>query len=148
LQAALAGHDAVFSSTRFSDTPTDRILEATRAAGVRRLLFVGGAASLKVASGARMLDTPDFPAAYRVEATAAAAYLDVLKKEQTVEWTFLSPPALIFEGPRLGRYRLGLDHLLVDDQGRSAISFADYAIAYLDELENPRHPRQRFTVAY
>ena len=148
LQAALAGHDTVFSAVRFSDAPPATLVEPVKKAGVKRLLVVGGAASLRVASGQRLLDTPDFPAAYKPEATAGAAFLDVLRNERELDWTFLSPSALFFEGPRTGQFRVGGDELLVAADGKSSISFADYAIAYLDELERPAHSRRRFTVGY
>jgi len=148
LQAAVAGHDAVFSAARFSVAPPGAIIEPVKKAGVKRLLVVGGAASLHVAPGKRLLDTPTFPAEYRPEATAGAAYLDALRKEQQLDWTFLSPSALFVEGPRTGKYRIGTDDLLVAADGKSSISFADYAIAYLDELEHPKHSRMRFTVGY
>jgi putative NADH-flavin reductase len=112
------------------------------------LLVVGGAGSLFVAPGVRVIDTPDFPAEYKTEASAGAAFLDELKKEKSLNWTFLSPSALFIEGPRTGVFRLGLDSLLVDTNGHSSISFADFAIAMLDEIERPAHSRQRFTVGY
>jgi len=148
LQRAIAGHDAVFSSTRFSDIPASAIIEAVKKAGVKRLLVVGGAGSLFVAPGQRLLDTPNFPAAYKAEATAGASYLDALRKEKGVDWTFVSPSALFFEGPRTGVFRLGHDDLLVAADGKSSISFADFAVAFLDEFERPAHTRQRFTVGY
>jgi hypothetical protein len=118
-----------------------------RAAGVRRFLVVGGAASLEVAPGKRLLDTPQFPAAYKPEATAAAAYLDMLRGVSDLDWTFLSPSALFAAGERTGKFRLGKDELLTTDKG-SSISYEDYAIALADEVEHPRHVRQRFTVGY
>jgi putative NADH-flavin reductase len=148
LQAAVGGHDAVFSAARFSAIRPEGIVAPVKAAGVKRLLVVGGAASLQVAPGQRLLDSPDFPAEYRGEATAGAAFLEFLKPERELEWTFLSPSALLFEGPRTGKFRIGGDNLLVDANGKSSITFADYAIAYVDELEHPTHVRQRFTVGY
>ncbi len=147
LAALLRGHDAVIGSLRFSGGAATQLLDAVRASGVRRYLVVGGAASLEVAPGKRLLDTPDFPAAYRPEASAAAAYLDMLKGVTDLDWTFLSPSALFSAGQRTGRFRLGKDQLLTTDKG-SSISYEDYAIALADELESPRHVRQRFTVGY
>jgi hypothetical protein len=147
LAVLLEGHDAVISSVRFSDGSPTRLLEAVRAAGVRRFLVVGGAASLEVAPGKRLLDTPQFPAAYKPEATAAAAYLDMLRGVSDLDWTFLSPSALFAAGERTGKFRLGKDELLTTDKG-SSISYEDYAIALADEVEHPRHVRQRFTVGY
>ncbi|MCK8783952.1 NAD(P)-dependent oxidoreductase [Roseomonas sp. NAR14] len=147
LPALLAGHDAVVSAVMFKDTDPATLVGAVRAAKVPRYLVVGGAGSLEVAPGQRLVDQPDFPAAYRAEATRGAAFLDHLKQVDDLDWTFLSPSALFFEGPRTGRFRLGDDQLLSNDQG-SSISFADYAIAMADEIEAPRHARRRFTVGY
>jgi len=109
---------------------------------------VGGAGSLEVAPGVALIDTPQFPAAYKAEASAGRDFLNVLRGEQALDWTFLSPSALFEPGPRTGRFRLGTDSLLVDADGNSAISMEDYAIALVDELEQPNHSRQRFTVGY
>lgn len=148
LQKALAGHEAVFSAAHFSTIAYDKIVTAVRNAGVPRLLVVGGAGSLFVAPGLRVIDTPDFPPEYKAEASAGFAYLNALQDEKDIDWTFLSPSAEFVEGPRTGIFRIGKDDLLVDAAGRSWITFADYAIAYLDELEKPVHSRQRFTVGY
>lgn len=148
LTAALKGHDALFSAVHFASAPASAVIEPVRAAGVGRLLVVGGAGSLLVAPGVRVIDTPDFPAAYREEAQAGIGWLDVLRQTSGLDWTFLSPSALFVEGPRTGKFRLGQDQLLIDDQGNSSISFADFAIAFVDELERPAHGRQRFTVGY
>jgi len=148
LQQAVTGHDAVFSAARFADIPAGAIIEAVKKAGVKRLLVVGGAASLFVAPGQRLLDTPNFPAAWKTEAAAGAAYLETLRKEKDLDWTFLSPSALFVEGPRTGIFRLGQDDLLVAADGKSSIGFADFAIAFLDEFERPAHTGRRFTVGY
>jgi putative NADH-flavin reductase len=147
LAALLKGHDAVIGSVRFAGGVPQQLLEAVRASGVKRHLVVGGAASLEVAPGKRLLDTPEFPAAYKPEASAAAAYLDTLRGVSDLDWTFLSPSALFIAGERTGTFRLGTDQLLTGENG-SRISYEDYAIALADELENPRHIRQRFTVGY
>lgn len=149
--AALAdlirGSDAVISALHF-DVPADTLLSALRQAGVARLLVTGGAASLEVTPGKRLIDTPDFPEDWKVFAMGGITFLDALREETSIDWTFFSPAALIFEGPRLGRYRSGGDQLVTDDAGDSKISFADYAIAMVDELEQRRHSRARFTAAY
>ena len=88
------------------------------------------------------------PAEYRAEATAGRAFLDTLRSERELNWTFLSPSALLEPGPRTGKFRVGVDQLLVDESGNSHISVADYAVAMIDELERPQHSRQRFTVGY
>lgn len=149
--AALAdlirGSDAVISALHF-DVTAATLLSALRQAGVGRLLVTGGAASLKVASGERMIDTPEFPEDWKGFAMGGITFLDALRQEEEIDWTFFSPAAVIFEGPRLGRYRSGGDQLVTDDAGDSRISFADYAIAMADELEQHRHARARFTAAY
>lgn len=148
LQAAVAGHDVVISAAHFSTIPAAAIIDPVKKAGVKRLLVVGGAGSLLLPGGGKVIDSPGFPEEYKAEASAGGVYLDTLRKEQDLDWTFLSPSAEFVEGERTGQFRLGQDDLLVDAQGRSWISFADYAIAMLDEVEKPAHRRQRFTVGY
>lgn len=149
LAPLLRGHDAVISSTRFDGGPgADTILSALRQAGVPRLLVVGGAGSLEVAPGVALIDTPQFPDAYKAEAGAGRQFLQTLRAETALDWTFLSPPALFEPGARTGRFRVGGDQLLADAAGNSHISMEDYAIALVDELEAPRHTRRRFTVGY
>ncbi len=143
----LAGHDAVVSSVKFLDTDFDRLLNAVRASGVKRFLVVGGAGSLEVAPGQRLVDQPDFPSQYKQEALRGAEFLDLLGTVDDLDWTFLSPSALFVPGERTGKFRLGTDQLLTSDNG-SSISFEDFAIAMVDEIEDPKHPRQRFTVGY
>lgn len=143
----LRGHDAVVSAVRFGSSDPRLLIEAVRAAGVRRYLVVGGAGSLEVAPGQRLLDQPDFPAAYRPEASKGAQFLDLLRGEQELEWTFLSPSAQFGPGERTGSFRLGGDALLQGEHG-SRISFEDYAVALVNEIEHPAHVRQRFTVGY
>jgi putative NADH-flavin reductase len=118
-------------------------------AGVRRVLFVGGAGSLEVAPGQQLVDQPGFPEAYREEALEGRAALEVWRTEGNgLDWTFLSPAAEIGPGERTGRYRTTGDQFLVDAAGRSFITFEDYAVAVLDELERPRHIGRRYGVAY
>jgi putative NADH-flavin reductase len=148
LSALLAGHDAVISAVHFSASDPAVLLAAVKQSGVTRYLVVGGAGSLEVAPGVRLFDTPEFPAIYLDEARKGGAFLDLLKAETALDWTFLSPSALIQPGERTGKFRLGKDQLLIDANGNSAISAEDYAIALVDELEKPAHSRQRFTVGY
>ncbi|WP_414154178.1 NAD(P)-dependent oxidoreductase [Pseudomonas sp. BNK-43-a] len=148
LQAAVTGVDAVLSAAHFSTLAPQAIIEPVKRAGVKRLLVVGGAGSLLLPSGQRVIDSPDFPEAYKAEASAGVGFLDTLRQEPTLDWTFLSPSAEFVEGERSGRYTLGKDHLLIGADGKSWITFADYAIALIDELEKPAHTRQRFTVGY
>lgn len=147
LAALLGGHDAVISSVHFTASDPALLIEAVRASGVKRYLVVGGAGSLEVAPGKRLVDLPDFPAAYKAEATKGADFLDLLRRETELDWTFLSPSAEFVPGERTGAFRLGADTLLSSDKG-SRISFEDYAVALVDELEKPAHSRQRFTVGY
>ena len=150
-QAGLAklikGHDAVISSVHFTASDPRKLIEAVRSSGVKRYLVVGGAGSLEVAPGVKLIDTPEFPAAYKAEAAAGGVFLDLLRQEKQIDWTFLSPSAMFVPGERTGKFRLDTDQLLANDQG-SSVSFEDFAIALVDELENPQHSRQRFTVGY
>nr|BFD43965.1 NAD(P)-dependent oxidoreductase [Pseudomonas sp. FFPRI_1] len=148
LQAAVAGHDVVISAAHFSTIPASAIIDPVKKAGVKRLLVVGGAGSLLLPGGTKVIDSPGFPEEYKAEASAGGVYLDTLRKEQDLDWTFLSPSAEFVEGERTGHFRLGQDDLLVSAEGRSWITFADYAIALIDEVEKPAHIRQRFTVGY
>ncbi|MCZ7488567.1 NAD(P)-dependent oxidoreductase [Rhizobium rhizogenes] len=147
LSELLRGHDAVISSVHFTASDPLKLIEAVRASGVQRYLVVGGAGSLEIAPGQRVVDLPDFPAAYKAEATKGAEFLDLLKQEKQLDWTFLSPSAEFVPGERTGKFRIGKDSLLSNDEG-SRISFEDYAIALVDEIEKPQHSRQRFTVGY
>lgn len=114
-----------------------------------RLLIVGGASSLLVDDqGTVLLNTPEFPEAYRVTAEGMFKELEFLRTVEDVNWTFLSPAAEFAPGERTGKFRLGKDHLLVDQDGNSFISMEDYSIALVDEIEKPEHIKMRFTVAY
>jgi putative NADH-flavin reductase len=147
LAKLIKGSDAVISALHH-DVAAATLLNALKTAGVPRLLVTGGAGSLEVAPGVRLIDTPDFPEAFKPYALPGVVFLDDLRGETDIDWTFFSPAALIEETPRLGRFRTGTDQLIVDDKGESRIGFSDYAIAMVDELENPRHSRARFTAAY
>jgi uncharacterized protein len=159
LAGLLAGHDAVVSA--FSpdrETPGDvyermvegakSIIAATKQAGVKRLLVVGGAGSLEVAPAQQLIDQPEFPDAWKAGAGGTRQFLYLLKAETDLDWTFLSPAALLEPGERTGAFRLGGDQLLVDAEGQCRISVQDYAVAMIDELEEPKHTRKRFCVAY
>ena len=123
-------------------------MDATKRAGIARLLVVGGAGTLEVAPGWRMIDQPDFPAQWKAGALKTAAFLDLLRDEAELGWACLSPAAMLIPGERTGRYRVGSDQLLTDEAGESRISLEDYAVAMLDEAERPAHHRARFSVAY
>jgi putative NADH-flavin reductase len=125
------------------------LLAGARTANVKRLVVVGGAGSLEVAPGKRLMDAPGFPGAYKAEATEAADSLDVYRSEgEGIDWTFLSPAAEIQPGTRTGKYRTTGDRFLTDDKGKSTISYEDYAVALMDEIERPKHTGKRFGVAY
>jgi uncharacterized protein len=143
-----AGHDAAVSALHFVGSDIETLIGAARDSGVPRYLVVGGAGSLEVAPGVRLVTVPDFPAAYRAEAERGGVFLDRLRQERELTWTFLSPPALLDFGSRTGKFRLGTDQLLVDSAGKSWISFEDFAVAMADEIERPAHIRSRFTVGY
>jgi putative NADH-flavin reductase len=123
------------------------LVEGLKKAEVKRLIVVGGAGSLEVSPGVQLIDSPQFPEAWRPIAEAHRDAMEVLRGSG-LEWTCLSPAAMIEPGVRTGRFRLGKDQLIVDDKGESRISAEDYAIALVDELEHPEHIRQRFTLGY
>lgn len=161
LAEALVGHDAVISAynpgwanpnyVEDFARGSQSIQDATKQAGVNRLLVVGGAGSLYTKDGVQLVDTPDFPAELRPKAAAVRDYLNVLKNENDLDWTMISP-AVEF-GPttpteRRGEYRLGDDEPVVDENGVSTISPADLAVAIVDEIESGTHHKARFTVGY
>jgi putative NADH-flavin reductase len=144
----LRGHDAVISSVHFTASDPALLIEAVRESGVKRYFIVGGAGSLEVAPGVKLIETPEFPAAYKAEAAKGGEFLELLRNSAgDLDWTFLSPSAVFVAGERTGKFRLGKDQLLTNAKG-SSISFEDYAIAAVDELEKPAHIRERFTVGY
>jgi uncharacterized protein len=149
-----AGRDAVVAATRPAPGREHELVTATKAllAGVRetgvRLLVVGGAASLRTPEGPLVQDAPDFPAELRAIALACSEQLEICRAETEADWVYLSPPALLIPGERTGGYRTAMDDLVVDPDGRSAISVEDLAVALLDEAGQPRHRRTRFTVGY
>ncbi|WP_278387149.1 NAD(P)-dependent oxidoreductase [Pseudomonas oryzihabitans] len=145
---ALSSHDVLVSSLRFADIAPDTLIDFARATGIPRLLIVGGAASLKLPDGSRLFDAPAFPAEYRSEAGAGIATLDALRGVSDLDWVFVSPQMVFAPGTRTGRFRLGDDTLLFDAAGDSHISYEDFAMALLDEVERPVHHRTRFTVGY
>ncbi|WP_341852679.1 NAD(P)-dependent oxidoreductase [Vibrio vulnificus] len=117
--------------------------------GVKRLLWVGGAGSLEVAPGVKLVTVPEFPEEYKAEALAQSDALDWFRSTSSpLTWTFISPAAEIFPGEKRHQYRVGGDQLLSDDDGKSQISVADYAAALLDVLETNQYLNQRIGVAY
>lgn len=150
---AAKGSDAVISA--YSPGPNAAaIVDATKSlivglkqAGVKRLIEVGGAGTLFVAPNVRLVDAPNFPPEWKGIALAHGDALEVLRGSD-LDWTYLSPAAFIQPGERTGKFRLGKDTLVADEKGTSRISAEDYAVALVDELENPQYIRQRFTVGY
>jgi hypothetical protein len=159
LTAAFRGQDAIIHAFRTARqgsiqeridgqrAGTSAILAAARTAGVRRILAVGGAGTLEV-DGVRNMDRPAFPAAWQGGAQSTAIIKDMLRTEPGLDWTYLSPSHDLADGPRTGRFRLGIDEMLIGADGESRISVADYAVAMIDELERPHHSGRRFTVGY
>lgn len=149
------GHDVALSAVTQHGAPemlaaaARGLLAGLSRAGVRRLVVAGGAGSLEVAPGQRLMDTPDFHEEWKPEARAQFEALEVYRAADTdVDWSYVSPGALLEPGERTGRYRTGTDQLLIDEHGHSRITMEDFAIAMLDEAERAAHPRQRFTAAH
>ena len=154
IASKIAGADAVVSAYAPPPDDTDQLLPVTerfiaaaQQTGLPRLLVVGGAASLEVAPGVTLLASGHVPAEWLPIATSHAKALDLLKKS-TINWTYFSPAAFFEPGERTGKFRLGKDTLIANEQHDSRISMEDYAIALVDELESPKHERARFTIGY
>ncbi|WP_417361338.1 NAD(P)-dependent oxidoreductase [Galbibacter sp.] len=127
------------------------IQEAVKKSGVKRFIVVGGAGSLYLDENTRVIDDPNFPAAIKPGALAASEYLDILRKEEDLDWTYFSPAISMAPGKpqeRKNKYRTGLEHPVFDQQGNSDLSVQDTAVVLVDEAENAAHIRQRFTAAY
>jgi putative NADH-flavin reductase len=147
LAALIAGSDAAISAVKFNELDTGKLIATVHKSGIKRFIVVGGAGSLWLSAGVREVDGINFPAHVRPEALKGAAFLEELRTS-ALDWTFLSPSRIFFAGERTGQFRIGEDTLLFDAAGKSSISFEDYAMALVDELETPRHIRSRFTVGY
>ena len=127
------------------------IQEAVKLSGVKRYITIGGAGSLFVAPNLQAVDTPDFPKEIFPGASAARDYLNILKEEKELDWAFFSPAFEMHQGittGRTGKYRLGLENPVVDENQRSILSGEDLAVVIADEVENPKHHQVRFTAAY
>jgi uncharacterized protein len=148
LALLLKGHDVVVSSLHFLDGDADKLIEAVRKARVPRYIVVGGAGSLDNGKGVRLIDAGEVPEPYKAESLAGCAFLELLQQIKDLDWTFLSPSAQFVAGERTGAFRVGTDIVLRDANSRSWISYEDYAVALVDEIELPRHSRCRFTVGY
>lgn len=155
--ATVAGHDAVISAVSGTADKTPETIPAAAhalvaglpAAGVDRLLVVGGAGSLRAPDGVRIIDRPQFPEAWKAGSAAQIEALEIFRSDgDALQWTYLSPADVIEPGERTGRYVLGDDDAVFDADGEGRISMEDYAKALIDELEEPRHVRRRFTLGY
>lgn len=160
LPGLLAGHDVVINSFNAGWTNPNlyndflagckAIEAATEKSGVKRLIVIGGAGSLYI-QGNQLVDSPEFPADYKAGATAARDYLNVIKQNKVLDWTFFSPAIEMHQGistGRTGKYRLGTESPVFDDQGKSVLSGEDLAVVILDEVEKGQFIKQRFTAAY
>jgi putative NADH-flavin reductase len=158
LAAAIKGNDAVISAFGidwhrqetyhlFSDIARS-LIYAAKKAGVKRIVNVGGAGSLEAAPGLQLVDTPSFPEIWRKGADEQRKSLEVFRREKDLDWTFFSPAIMIEPGPRTGKFRIAKDSPVFDEKGKSLISYDDYAVALIDELENPHFIKQLFTIGY
>ena len=158
LAMALQGQDAVISAFGIDwHNPSTfplfslvarSVIAAAKKAGIKRVINVGGAGSLEVAPGVQLVDTPSFPDMWKQGANEQRKSLEIFRQEKELDWTFFSPAIMIEPGPRTGSFRLGKDNPVFDEKGISQISYDDYAVALIDELEKPRFIRQRFTIGY
>lgn len=125
------------------------ILDAAKRSGAKRLLCVGEAGTLFCAPGLRVVDSGAIPDAIMGGVKSLGEfYLNTLMNEKAIDWIFFSPAGTLEPGKRTGKFRLGKDDLIVDENGISHISVEDYAVAMVDELENPKHHYERFTIGY
>ena len=161
LAEILKGNDAVISTFNpgwtnpniFEDflKGAESIEKAVEESGVKRFITVGGAGSLYIAENLQLIDTPEFPAEIKPGAEAARQYLEMIKKNEKLDWTFFSPAIEMHQGTagvRKGTYRTALENPVFDEEGRSVLSVEDVAVAVVDELENNQFVKQRFTAAY
>lgn len=124
-------------------------MEAAKRSGAKRLLCVGGAGTLFCAPGLRVVDSGAIPDAIMGGVKSLGEfYLNTLMNEKDIDWIFFSPAGTLESGKRTGKFRLGKDDLIIDENGISHISVEDYAVAMVDELENPKHHCERFTIGY
>ena len=160
LSESLKGNDAVINTFNpgwtnpnlYNDflNGSKNIEKAVELSGVKRFITVGGAGSLYI-DGKQLVDGPDFPTDIKPGATAARDYLNEIKQNSTLDWTFFSPAIEMHPGTagvRVGKYRTSLESPVFDENGRSILSVEDVAVALVDELEQNNHIRERFTAAY
>lgn len=126
---------------------TQRLIAGVEKAGHARLIVVGGCGSLWFSPGVTVLDSGHWPEPYVAIAKSHVKAFAALKASG-INWTYFSPPMSITPGERTGKFRIGDDDLIKDAEGKSRVSFEDYAVALVNELEKPAHERARFTVGY
>lgn len=148
LAGMLKGNDLVVSSVKYTDFDPGQLIQAVRHSGVKRWLVVGGAGSLEVSPGVTALDTGKLPDLVVPSARGAQNFLNILRSVEDLDWTVLSPAFEFTAGERTGKFRLGKDEIITDVNGKSAISFEDYAVALLDEIDEPHHLKERFSIGY
>ncbi|HEY0962115.1 MAG TPA: NAD(P)-dependent oxidoreductase [Pseudomonadales bacterium] len=144
----LKGHDAVISAASFIPGQAENLIASVRGSGVKRFLMVGGAASLQTEDGRKVIDTIQLPDAWKAPVMEGIRTLGLLRDVNDVDWTFFSPAVQIGPGERTGKFRLGKEQVVKDAEGASKISYDDYAIAMVDELERGEHVKGRFTIGY
>ncbi len=158
LAKLLAGHDAVISAYNPGWQNQDiyneylkgckSILNAVKKSGIKRFLTVGGAGSLEIKPEVQLVDAPDFPGEWKQGALAARDFLNIIKKENSLDWTFLSPAIMLQPGTKTGKFRIGTDQPVFDANNKCEISVDDLAVALINELEKPKFIKKRFTVGY
>lgn len=161
LAEALKGNDVVVNAYNpgwtnpniYNDSisGSKAIQEAVKKSGVKRFITIGGAGSLYIAPNIQLVDTPEFPKEIFDGANAARHYLEIIKEEKELDWAFFSPAIEMHQGTKTGRtgkYRLGLENPVFNDEQRSILSVEDLAVVIADEVETPKHHQQRFTAAY
>ena len=148
LVAALLPHDVVVVAVKCLGLNQAQLVEAIQRSSTPRTVLIGGAGSLHLPSGTDLVDSEQMPQQYRQEAMATREWLRLWRQQTDINWTFISPSALLIPGQRTGQFRIGRDQLLFDANGKSSISVEDFATAVINELEVPQHVQQRFTVGY
>ncbi|MEC0240926.1 NAD(P)H-binding protein [Paenibacillus dokdonensis] len=146
-EAVISAYGPKFGSEEELVEAARSLVEGVRRSGVKRLLVVGGAGSLMTDEGVRLMDTPSFPAEVLPLAKAHADAYEIYSQSD-LEWTYLSPAAVLEEGRRIGNFRVGIDRLITDELGSSRISTGDLAAALMDEMEDPYFVASRFTAGY
>lgn len=161
LAETLKGHDVIINAYNpgwtnpniYNDSiaGSKAIQEAVKKSGVRRFITIGGAGSLYIAPNVQLVDTPEFPKEIFDGANAARHYLEIIKEEKELDWAFFSPAIEMHQGTKTGRtgkYRLGLENPVFNEEQRSILSVEDLAVVIADEVETPKHHQVRFTAAY